>query len=86
MPEAYVEMGASDARQLGVGEGDQVRVVSPAGEVTAVAKFTETLPEGTVFMPVSFPATPVNALFGVTLDPRTKTPALKSCAVRLERV
>lgn len=86
LPEAYVEMGESDARQLGVGEGDQVRVVSPAGEVTAVAKFTETLPEGTVFMPVSFPATPVNALFGVTLDPRTKTPALKSCAVRLERV
>ena len=85
-PKAYVEIGESDAKQVGIGQGDEVRVISPVGEVTAVAKFTDTLPEGMLFMPLSFPATPVNQLFGIALDPRAKTPALKACAVKLERI
>ena len=85
-PQAYVEIGEADAVQAGISEGDEVKVVSTAGEVSAVAKFTDTLPEGMVFMPLSFPSTPINRLFGIALDPRTKTPALKSCVVKLERV
>ena len=85
-PEAYVEIGESDARQVGISQGDEVKVISPVGEVTAVAKFTHTLPEGMIFMPISFPSTPVNQLFGTVLDPRSKTPALKACAVKLERI
>jgi anaerobic selenocysteine-containing dehydrogenase len=46
----------------------------------------DTLPEGMVFMPVSFPLTPVNELFGIALDPRSKTPAFKTCAVKVERI
>ncbi|MCK4697670.1 MAG: formate dehydrogenase subunit alpha, partial [Dehalococcoidia bacterium] len=36
-PEAFVELGESDAKQVGISQGDQVRVISPVGEVTAVA-------------------------------------------------
>ena len=85
-PEAYVEIGEADAGQVGISQGDDVKVISPAGEVTAVARFTDTLPEGIIFMPISFPSTPVNQLFGAALDPRAKTPALKACAVKLERI
>ena len=85
-PEAFVELGESDAKQVGISQGDQVRVISPVGEVTAVAKLTDTLPEGVVFMPICFPATPVNQLFDIVLDPRAKTPALKACAVKLEGI
>jgi predicted molibdopterin-dependent oxidoreductase YjgC len=85
-PEAFVELGEYDAKQVGISQGDQVRVISPAGEVTAVAKITDALPEGVLFMPVCFPRTPVNQLFDIVLDPRAKTPALKACAVRLKRI
>ena len=85
-PEAFVELGEYDAKQVGINHGDQVRVISPAGEVTAVAKITDALPEGVLFMPICFPRTPVNQLFDIVLDPRAKTPALKACAVRLKRI
>ncbi len=85
-PESYLEIGEPDATQFGISEGDEVRVVSPTGEVTTVAKFTDVLPEGMLFMPLSFPSTPINQLFGIALDPRAKTPALKACAVKLERI
>ena len=84
-PEAYVEIGPSDAEQIGIERGDEVKVVSPLGEVTAFVRFTTTLPEGVIFMPNSFSSTPVNQLFDIVLDPQSKTPALKACAVKLER-
>ena len=86
LSKAHVEIGKYDAEQLGISQGNEVRVISPIGEITAVVRFNDSLPENAVFIPTSFPATPVNQLFGTTLDPRSKTPALKSCAVKLERM
>ena len=85
-PQAYLEIGEHDAKKFGISQSDRIRIVSPVGEVTAEAKLTGRLPEGVLFMPVSFPANPANRLFGVEMDPRTKAPALKACAVRLERI
>jgi len=85
-PDAYVEIGEQDALHLGLSQGDTVRVISPSGEVSAVARFSDRLPRGTVFMPASFPGTPVNRLFDSVLDPQAKTPALKVCPVKLERI
>ncbi len=82
----WVEISESDAKHLGYSDGDIVKVVSPIGEVTTTVKITETLPSGMLFMPMSFPESPVNELFGLALDPRAKTPSLKACAVRLERI
>jgi len=84
-PHSWVEMSDVDVGDAGFGDGDIVKVVSPVGEVTAAVRVTDTLPSGTLFMPVSFPESPVNGLFGAALDPRSKTPSLKACAVRLER-
>jgi predicted molibdopterin-dependent oxidoreductase YjgC len=39
-----------------------------------------------VFMPLSFPDTPVNSLFDIVLDPATKAPSVKACSVKIERI
>jgi len=84
-PNAWVEISQADAEHLGFSDGDTVKVVSPVSEVTTTVRVTETLPSGMLFMPISFPESPVNELFSIALDPRAKTPSLKRCAVRLER-
>jgi predicted molibdopterin-dependent oxidoreductase YjgC len=85
-PEAFLGISESDASRIGVSQGETVKVTSAIGEVTATVRFLDTLPEGMVFMPYSFATTPVNRLFDITLDPKAKTPALKACAVKLERI
>jgi formate dehydrogenase alpha subunit len=84
-PRSWIEISEVDAKHLKLRNGDAVKVVSPAGEVTTAVKVVDTLPQGMLFMPISFPESPVNELFGISLDPRARTPSLKSCAVRLER-
>jgi formate dehydrogenase alpha subunit len=86
LPEAFVEISEPDARRLKIKDGDKVKVASRNGELTAVAKITDTLNKGMVFMPKAFPESRINGLFDIALDPRTKTPALKTCRVRLERI
>jgi len=44
------------------------------------------LRKGMLFMPVSFPETPVNALFDIVLNPKTKEPSLKACSVKIEKI
>jgi formate dehydrogenase alpha subunit len=85
-PEAFVEICEPDARKLAITDGEKVKVISAVGEVTARVKITDTLREAMVFMPVSFPETPVNELFDIVLDPETKVPLLKACSVRVEKI
>lgn len=85
-PQAFVEIGEFDAKKLAITDGEKVKIVSPIGKVTTTVKITDTLPEGMLFMPISFSETPVNELFGIALDPEAKTPSLKACNVRIERV
>jgi formate dehydrogenase alpha subunit len=85
-PEAFVEICESDARKLVITDGEKVKVISPVGEVTTIAKITDTLRQGMLFMPVSFPETPVNELFDIVLNPETKEPSLKACSVKIEKL
>jgi predicted molibdopterin-dependent oxidoreductase YjgC len=85
-PESFVEMGEADAKRIGLKQGNKARVISPAGEVTTTIKVSQTLSRGVVFMPISFPRIPVGELFDATLEPQAKSPALKTCKVKLEKV
>jgi formate dehydrogenase alpha subunit len=85
-PEAFVEICESDARKLAITDGEKVKVISAVGEVTTMVKITDTLREGMLFMPVSFPETPVNELFDIVLNPETKAPSLKACSVKIEKI
>jgi len=85
-PEAFVEIGESDAKKLAIADGEKVKVISPVGEVTAMVKITDTLRKGMLFMSFSFPETPVNELFDIVLNPETKEPSLKACSVKIEKI
>jgi formate dehydrogenase alpha subunit len=85
-PEAFVEICESDARKFAITDGERVKVISPIGEVTTMVKITDTLREGMLFMPVSFPETPIHELFDIVLNPETKAPSLKACSVRIEKI
>ena len=85
-PQAWVEVSAPDAAELGLKDGDEVRVASAVGQINTAVRLNGTLSRGIIFMPISFPESPVYELFGIDLDSEAKTPSLKSCAVRLERI
>ncbi len=83
-PEAYVEINPEDAASLGICEGAKVRVASRRGSIAVVAKVTETVPKGVVFIPFHFGEQAANLLTQAALDPVAKIPEFKVCAVRLE--
>jgi len=85
-PHSWLEISREDAKHLGLGDDEPVRVASSVGELTTTVRVNDSLPAGLLFMPISFPESPVNELFDIKLDPRSKAPSLKSCAVRLERI
>ncbi len=85
-PEAYVEINPADAERYGIGDGSRVRVTSRRGSIEVLAKVTERVPEGTVFVPFHFGEAAANLLTNPALDPRSKIPELKVCAVRIEPV
>ena len=84
-PEAFVDIGEADARDLSIKHGDKVEVISENGKLLTTARVSDSLPQGVLFMPISFPDSPVYELFNTVMDHQAKAPALKSCAVKLER-
>ena len=84
--DGYLDINSADAAKLGISDGDKVKVISPHGELGRPARIDADLPRGMLFTPISSPGGDVYGLFGTVLDPQSKAPAIKSCAVRLERV
>ncbi|GAA5128455.1 molybdopterin oxidoreductase family protein [Haloechinothrix salitolerans] len=84
-PEAFVEMHPDTAERYGLTVGDIVRVVSRRGEVEAPVRLTSASRQDTVFLPFHFPgAQRANLLTNPALDPVSRMPEFKVCAVRLE--
>jgi len=86
LSQGYAELSPEDARSLGLGNGDLAKVTSAAGTVVAPVRVSTDMPPGMVFVPCSFPEIAVNGLFHIILDTQSKTPAFKSCRVKVERV
>jgi formate dehydrogenase major subunit len=81
-----VEINPKDAAKLGIDDGEIVRVISRRGEVTTKTKVTEVSPEGVVSMTFHFAESPTNQLTNNALDPISKIPETKVCAVRIEKI
>ena len=81
-----VEMNPKDAAMLGIVDGEIVRVISRRGAVKTAAKVTEVSPEGVVSMTFHFAESPTNQLTNNALDPVSKIPETKVCAVRVEKI
>jgi len=81
--EVFVEMHPDLASRLGFAEGTPVRVISRRGEILAPARLSAAIRPDTVFAPFHYPG--VNTLTSPALDPTSRMPEFKVCAVRLEQ-
>ncbi|MFJ8794616.1 molybdopterin oxidoreductase family protein [Streptomyces sp. NPDC102462] len=85
-PGPYVELHPRLAARLGAADGDPVAVVSRRGRAVAPARITAAIRPDTVFMPFHWPGEGrANTLTNPALDPTSRMPEFKVCAVRVER-
>jgi anaerobic selenocysteine-containing dehydrogenase len=75
-----VMMAAEDAEQIGVREGDRVTVTTEAGSMEVSVAIVD-IRAGSIAM--YYPE--ANAIVPGRVDPRSRTPAFKSVAARVER-
>ncbi|MFF0361075.1 molybdopterin oxidoreductase family protein [Streptomyces fungicidicus] len=86
-PGPFVELHPRLAERLGAAEGDPVAVVSRRGRAVAPARITTAIRADTVFMPFHWAGEGrANTLTNPALDPTSRMPEFKACAVRLEAV
>jgi assimilatory nitrate reductase catalytic subunit len=86
-PGPFCEIHPRLAAKHGVEDGDLVRVESRRGAVTVRAMVVKTIRPDTVFIPYHWPGDrAANACTIRALDPVSKIPEFKICAVRLARV
>ncbi|MGW1884854.1 molybdopterin oxidoreductase family protein [Streptomyces sp. NPDC001970] len=86
-PGPFVELHPQLAARVGVTDGEPVAVVSRRGRAVAPARVTDGIRPDTVFMPFHWAGDGrANTLTNPALDPVSRMPEFKVCAVRLERV
>ncbi|MEU6080921.1 molybdopterin-dependent oxidoreductase [Streptomyces sp. NPDC047108] len=86
-PGPFVELHPELAARVGVDEGDAVAVISRRGRAVAPARITRAIRPDTVFMPFHWPGPGrANTLTNPALDPTSRMPEFKVCAVRVEPV
>jgi ferredoxin-nitrate reductase len=89
--QAFLEIHPADARKLKIAEGDVTVIRSRRGEVMVKAKITTTIKPGVVFLPMHWGkilGSDLNRANNVTndiVDPISKEPDFKFCAVHLEK-
>ncbi|WP_374991293.1 molybdopterin oxidoreductase family protein [Streptomyces sp. LHD-70] len=84
-PEPYVEVHPDTAARASLADGQLARVSSARGAVLAKVRYEASLRTDTVFVPFHFPGEGRANLFThAALDPRSRMPEFKVCAVRIE--
>jgi formate dehydrogenase major subunit len=84
-PEVFVEINPKDAARLDLKPGDKVRASTRRGSIMAKAWITSRVNPGVVFIPMHYMENAANRITNCALDPVTKTPEYKVCAVNLEK-
>ena len=82
---AIVELHPEDALELGVADGDDVRIASRRGEVRINVRISDRVARRQIFIPMHFREAAVNLLTNPALDPYAHIPEFKVCAVKVER-
>jgi assimilatory nitrate reductase catalytic subunit len=81
-PEAYAELHPELAQRVGVGAGDQIRLHTPRGTAVLRARISDNIRADTVFVPFHWGRLQAaNALTNPALDPISRMPEFKTCAV-----
>jgi assimilatory nitrate reductase catalytic subunit len=86
-PDPFVEIHPDTARGLGIANGDSVRLSTRRGEAIVRARLTRDIRMDVMFTPFHWGGTATaNFLTNAVLDPISRIPEFKACAVRAERV
>ena len=85
-PVPIVEIHPQDALDLGVAEGDQVRVTSRRGSILIAVRLSDRQARGQIFIPMHFREAAANLLTNPQLDPYAKIAEFKISAVSVEAV
>jgi assimilatory nitrate reductase catalytic subunit len=84
-PEAFVEIHPDTARSLRIADGAPVRLSTRRGQVELKARFSRAIRLDTLFVPFHWSgAGSANLLTNPVLDPISRIPEFKVCAVRAE--
>lgn len=84
-PTPYMEINPDAADELDIAQQTYARLVSRRGDAIVLAQRTHRVPRNMVFIPFHFHDC-VNRLTLGLLDPYSRQPAFKQCAVRIEPV
>jgi assimilatory nitrate reductase catalytic subunit len=83
-PEAVAEMHPTAARLAHVSDGDRIQLTTRRGSAMFRLKVTRTIREDTVFVPIHWGGeSSANRLTNPVLDPVSRMPEMKVCAVRV---
>ena len=82
-PANFIEISAADAEKFGLADGEMVKIASRRGEIVSKLSVSEKAVSGTVFMPFHFAEAAANKLTNAALDPVSKIPEYKVCAVKV---
>ena len=85
-PRKWVEIWHEDALEMGIVEGEWVKVSSKRGSIFAEARIVDTLQPGVAWMPFHY-AEGANVLSDSHhLDPVSKIPGYKQIGIKIEKV
>lgn len=82
-PTPYMEMNPDAARELGIEHGQYARLTSRRGDAVVMVQLTQRVAPNMVFIPFHFYECVNNLSLGL-LDPHSRQPAYKQCAVKIE--
>lgn len=86
VPEPFVDLHPGLARRYGISDGDLVRIRSRRGEAFARARLDQAIRLDTVFFPFHWGGDRrANLLTNPVLDPHSRMPEFKACAVSISR-
>ena len=83
--EETADISATDAKEMGIGQGEMIKVSSRRGEVLVKANITLEVPPGLVWMAFHFREACANWLTNPAFDPFTMTAEYKACALRIDK-
>ena len=81
-----LKINPEDASHFRIADGEMVQVFSRRGKIMVKTKVTDVCPPGVVSMTFHFAESRTNVLTNSALDPVSKIPETKVCAVRIEKL
>ena len=84
--EGFAEINPRQAKELGIRQGEKIKVLSRRGEIEIKADLSERVEGDMIFIPFHFVESAANVLTNPAFDPIAKIPEFKVCAVKIEKM